>query len=197
MGIFTWTDAAVKDYKLNKYDDYYRKDVVEYGGYAKLICPDNSELETQDHNCYGTICGYDIYELVAEWNKDYLSEDNISTKPNNPMRYGGFYDFEKETMKKNGMSDHEIEIAENEKRMESFERAVKRWEWELKRLLDYKNGSSYEYMSKKYGNEWLREIGIDISCEDKNAIKLMYPIKMNIRNKIHGYENLYISYSTQ
>lgn len=69
MGIFTWTDATVKDPVSDDWGNFKRKDVVEYGEYAKLICPDDTEIETEYHDYYGRIGGYDIYDLVAEWNK--------------------------------------------------------------------------------------------------------------------------------
>ena len=197
MGIFTWTDAAVKNPKSNEWGDYKRKDIVEYGEYAKLICPDDTEIETEYHDYYGMIGGYDIYELVAEWNRFYLSADNLSKKPDDPYRFGGLWDYEKRDLKEKGYSDEEIDRLDKEERMEHFNNAVYRWE-DMAALIDeYKSGASDKKLTKKYGKEWKRNIGIEISCEDDNARKLKYPIKLTKNRNIHGYDNLYISYSTQ
>lgn len=197
MGMFTWTDATVKKPRLDKYDDYDRRDIVEYGGYAKLICPDNSEIETESHDYYGVIGGRDIYELVAEWNRESLTTDNLSPKPNDPSRYGGLYSFEKESMRQEGKSEEEIEAADKKKRSKYFKMAVNRWERMASLLEEFKAGTSDKILEERYGEDWLREIGIEISCEDENAKKLKYPIKLTKDRNAHGYNNLYISYSCQ
>ena len=197
MGIFTWTDATVKSPKKNKWGDYKRKEVVEYGGYAKLICPDDTEIETECHDSYGRIGGYDIYELVAEWNRPFLSTDNLSKQPDDPTRYGGLWDFEKEDMKQKGRSDDEIDVLDEAKRQEHFGAAVKRWEKMAELINAYKAGASDKELLEKYGSDWKRNLGIAIACDDTNAKKLRYPIKLTKNRNAHGYDRLYISYSTQ
>ncbi len=197
MGIFTWTDAAVKDPKCDEYGEYERKEVVEYGEYAKLICPDGTEYETKHHDCYGTICGHDIYELVAEWNRFELSAENLRKKPDDPTKYGGLWDFEKETLRKEGKTESEIQLLDEEKRKKYFDAAVRRWENMAALIDEYKAGASDKSLEKKYGKEWKREVGIAIACDDDCARKLKYPIKLTKNPDIHGYDNLYISYNTQ
>ena len=197
MGIFTWTDACIKSPKCDKYGDYKRKDIVEYGGYAKLICPDGTEIETEHHDYYGRIGMYDIYELVAEWNRFELSADNLEKKPDDPSRWGGLWDFEKEKLKKEGHSDDEIAALDEAERQKYFGAAVRRWERMAALIDEYKTGASDEELSEKYGNEWKRELGIAIACEDDNARKLKYPIKLTKNRDAHGYDSLYISYSCQ
>ena len=196
MGIFTWTDAKVEKPRQNKYGDYNRKDVVEYGGYAKLIFPDDTEIETEHHDSYGRIGMYDIYDLVAEWNRPYLSADNLEERPK-PERYGGLWDFEKETLRKQGKSEEEIAKADEEERNRNWQAAVKRWERMAALIDEYKTGASEKSLAAKYGREWKRNLGIAIACEDENARKLKYPIKLTKDRNAHGYNNLYISYSTQ
>lgn len=105
MGIFTFTDASVKSPKKNRWGDYSKKDVVGYGGYAKLICPDNTELETEHHSSYGMIGMYDIYELVAEWNRKDLVK--LFSKKD-PKNY--FYKLKDvATLYGNGKSEEEVE----------------------------------------------------------------------------------------
>lgn len=197
MGVFTWTDAAVKNPRADRYGDYRRKDIVEYGGYAKLICPDDTEIETECHDSYGRIGIYDIYELVAEWNRFELSADNLSKKPDDPTRYGGLWDYEKKKLKEEGYSDDEIKDLDEADRKKYFDTAVRVWENTAALIDEYKTGASNEELSKKYGKEWKREIGIAIACEDDNARKLKYPIKLTKNRDAHGYDSLYISYSCQ
>ena len=197
MGTFTWTDAFIKSPKCDQYGDYKRKDIVEYGGYAKLICPDGTEIETESHGYYGEIGGFDIYELVAEWNRFELSADNLSPRPSDPTNWGGLWDFEKEQLKKDGYSDDEITALDEAERQKHFDTAVNRWERMAALIDEYKTGASDEELSEEYGDEWKRELGIAIACEDDNARKLKYPIKLTKNRDVHGYDSLYISYSCQ
>ena len=158
MGIFTWTDAAVKDPKeINEWGDYDSKDIVEYGGYAKLICPDDTEIETECHSMYGLIQGYDIYELFAEWNRADLPKS---------LNWGD--DFKVLVkMFAQGKRDEDI----TRKASEIF-------------------GDSHYLVE-----DWKRNIGIFL--EEVDAKKIKYPIKLTKDRNAHGYNNLYVSYSTQ
>ncbi len=140
---------------------------------------------------------YDIYELVAEWNRFELSADNLEKKPDDPSRWGGLWDFQKEELKKKGHSDDEIAALDEAERQKYFDAAVRRWENMAALIDEYKAGASDEELSEKYGTEWKREIGIAIACEDDNARKLKYPIKLTKNREAHGYDSLYISYSCQ
>ena len=165
MGIFTWTDATYKRPRCNKYGDYADKYVVLYGEYAKLVCPDDTEIETNHHDFYGRIGMHDIYDLVVDWNKADLHRLFSEMEANH------------------------------------FGRNL----WELAVMFADGNPEEdiTEYVRKKYGNDsylvtdWKRNIGIAIACDDKDAKKLKYPIKLTKDRNAHGYNNLYISYSTQ
>ncbi len=196
MGIFTWSDCTVKN-PFDQDGEIKNSAVVNYGGYAKLICPDDTELETTYHDTQGTICGYDIYELVAEWNRFYLSTENLSKKPSDPTKYCGLWSFEKDKLRKEGKTEEEIEILHEAERHKQFCAAVARWEAKAALIDEYKTGASEEYLEEKYGDEWKREIGIAIACEDECARKLKYPIKLTKDKNAHGYDSLYISYSCQ
>lgn len=163
MGIFTWTDAAFKNPRCNKYGDYTDTYVVMYGEYAKLICPDDTEIETNSHDYYGRIGGHDIYDLVVDWNKDDLKQLFRDMSENHfGKRLSKIVD-----MFVDGVDEDEIG----------------------------------EYAAEHFGDymktDWKRNIGIAIACEDRDAKKLRYPIKLTKRRDKHGYNNLYISYSTQ
>lgn len=144
MGQFSWLDCKTEEQII---DDRVKNVYVlvpeefekEYGKRIEEPCYDG----------YGHFGGYDIFELVALWNRKYLSLKNIDdiTTSDYCMSDFDFY--------KNGLKN-QIKTVD--------------------RLVDFKNNVSN--MKQKYGNEYLREIGIDIACYDKQQDELMYPIKI-------------------
>lgn len=131
-------------------------------------------------NCYdgyGHFYIYDIYELIAEWNRDFLSISMLRKKPK-LEQYGGLYSFEKEELAKQGLSEEEIEAKDQAKKQANFERGMAWYNLEAQRLLDYKAGLSNEEMAEKYGKDWKREVGINIAGGDERNFKLLYPIKI-------------------
>ena len=196
MGIFTWSDCTVKK-PFDKNGRIKCDAVVEYGGYAKLICPDNTELETDYHGSDGVIRGRDIYELVAEWNRTYITSESITEKPDDPTKFYGLYDYEKRKLRDEGKSEDEITAIDDSERMKHFYAAVERWKETVAMIDEYRAGASDEVLEEKYGADFKREIGIAISCDDDNASRLKYPVKLTKDKNAHGYENLFISYSCQ
>ena len=73
MGYFTWTDAA-KEPRRKRDGTIFQTDKIAYGGYAKVVCPDNTAIEEQSYEGYGIFNGQDVYELVVDWNKDALGQ---------------------------------------------------------------------------------------------------------------------------
>lgn len=67
MGFYSWM-----------YADTDNKKRLKIGQGAYVLCPDGTtKIKEYHYNGYGTFGGNDIYELVAEWNRDYLTEDNL------------------------------------------------------------------------------------------------------------------------
>lgn len=102
---------------------------------------------------YGHIGCVDVYEAVADWNRKYLTEEMINV----PDR-------------RSWDDTHEGQ--------ERYVRAIMKYHYRRRRLMDFHNGKSGTVMRKKYGEDWKREIGIDIACEDKDNARLKYPIKI-------------------
>lgn len=167
MGIFTWTDAQYKKPRMNKWGDYPRKYVVEYGEYARLVCPDNTILETDCHNYYGTINGYDIYDLVAEWNREDI-----------PRLYKAIKEKGKSSLYKN------------------FDEIVKMFHKGIDDNI-ISNKIKEMGFADFLIHDWKRTIGIDIACWDDMTDMLKYPIKLTKNKNINRYDQLYRSYSTQ
>ena len=55
-------------------------------------------------------------------------------------------------------------------------------------LEDFESGCSDGDMKVKYGDEYLREIGINIACYDEDNKNLKYPIK--IVDELCGYDDV-------
>lgn len=129
---------------------------------------------------YGRFGGYDVYDLVAEWNREYLSEEMLRDEPK-LENFGGLYEFEKERLRELGLSEVQIQEKDNEQKTYYFNAAMARRKESIGRLGDYKNGFSDEEMYEKYGDEWKRLIGIDIACYDEQNESIPFPIKITTK----------------
>lgn len=183
MGQFSWLYSDTgKQMVDNKYADSYLLVPPPFQSiYGKAI-------HTPCYDGYGNFGPYDVYDMVAEWNRDYLSEDMLRKKDIKLENFGGLYDFEKRELREQGLSEDEIAAKDLAQKQYYYERAIKRREFSISRLNDYRNGLSNEEMEEKYGEDWKREIGIDIACYDEQNVKLPYPIK--ITSKIMKYNEI-------
>lgn len=166
MGFFTWTDAR-RQPKKRKDGDYVIADKIGYGGYAKVVCPDNTEIVEQYYDGYGEFDGHDVYDLVVDWNKNYL-EDIFNQMPENHWGYhlkGVAIAFQNDDLCTLGK--------------------------EINRLVD----SGKE--AQLFINEWKRTIGIAIACNDNDNMNLPYPIKITTTKWHRKYDELYPSCSCQ
>ena len=84
MGYFTWTFAD-RPLQETRHGDFYKRCKLPYGGRGHLLCPDGSVITEHDYEGYGIFDGKDVYELVVEWNKDYLRRLPIINNP--PQSY--------------------------------------------------------------------------------------------------------------
>jgi hypothetical protein len=85
----------------------------------------------------------------------------------------------------------------------------KKWGYELKDVaILYGEGASEEEVTQYIkdhnltgfcfsNGKWKRSIGITIASDDDYHKKLRYPIKLTTKKRKHGYDNLFISFSTQ
>lgn len=64
MGCFSW-----------KFADRNNKWRLKIGRAAYVLCPDGTILYECDYNGYGDFAGKDIYDLVADWNREFLSQN--------------------------------------------------------------------------------------------------------------------------
>lgn len=173
MGYFTWTDAR-KDPKENKNGGYSYRDKIQYGAYAKVVCPDDTEIHESDYEGYGIFGGKDVYELVVDWNKPYLVQ---------------IFNEITERRAKEGRDMWGAEllpIAEayqngDEEKAAAIAQQIKA------------SGSKVLYCA----DEWKRVIGIAIACDDDNNAKIPYPIKITSLRRHVKYDELKPSWSCQ
>lgn len=142
MGQFSWMFA----------DTNNEKALLEYTK-AYVPCPDETVIFEECYDGYGRFGGHDIYDLVADWNRDYISEANVRK----PLRE---------------------QWGNTEKDEEWFQAALERYKNDCQKIKDFVSGKSDEYMKETYGKDWKRSIGINIACYDEENAALKYPIKI-------------------
>ena len=143
MGVFSWLYAdtgnqmrcgAVKDSYLLVPPEWQQA----YGMYLYTFCYDG----------YGHVGPYDVYELLAVWNMEYLS-DSMLEKP----------------------------ARKDYRSIQNYSRAKCVYKVHAQMVSDFKEHVSDVQMREIYGPEYLREIGILIGCYDWQQEKLRYPLK--------------------
>lgn len=130
---------------------------------------------------YGNFGRYDVYELVALWNRENLPSETRALRLPKVEEYGGLFDSEKEELRKKGMTEEENKKADAEKQQEYCDKAILRYKKVLLRNKDFANNVPDNVMKEKYGRNYLREIGIDIACYDEDNAVLKYPIKITTK----------------
>ena len=154
MGQFSWIACDNGKQIVNgKKKDVYVLIPEEFGGGHYI------------ENCYdgyGNFAGHDIFDLVADWNRNYITVENM-IKP----------------QRSNWDNTEDGQCW--------YERAMRLYEFECKRLIDFSSGKDDEYMQENYGDGWKREIGINIACYDEQNAALKYPIKI-AHNRVSVYE---------
>ena len=175
MGYFTWTDAKIKNPRKTKYG-YAKSDMVNYDSYAKIVCPNDTEIETDCYDGYGHFGTKDAYDVVAEWNKPHLNDIIIKMK---------------ERAKKNNTTIWDLHDMEPL----SLKYADSKTDDEVTAFVvsEINSGNLAPYLE----TEWKRTIGIFIACGKENNEALPYPLKIT-KNKTHiPYSDLYPSITCQ
>ena len=153
MGCFSWMFADKNNEKNLKLD---------HKGY--LLTPDNKALKAEEYEGYGQFDGYDAYDLVADWNREYLSQHPEFLVP----QHGGKWDNETNSW----ITDPPT------KRIDEYSWYKYYADLSLsKKEVKQKISEDEEVKEKMIFPEW-RCIGIDIACYDDQNAELPYPIKI-------------------
>lgn len=153
MGCFSWMFADTDNRKRLRCD---RKGYVAlpHGGFILERCYDG----------YGIFDGHDIYDLVVDWNKEFLTTDLLK-KPRRSDYMSG----------EDGDRRYRHWLADYEKSCGAMK--------------DFISGVPEDEITKKYGSEWKRWLGIQIACYDEENAALRYPIKI-CRTRPKDYDSL-------
>lgn len=135
-------------------DDYYADD-GNFGGRQRI---GNNKGDTPRNGVFG---GRDVYELVVEWNREFLTKENIRKPERSDFRDGP-------------EGDH------------GYNKDLERYEITCQAVADYAAGASDAFMLDTYGknlspglpSNWKRSLGITLACYERDHVKLKYPIKI-------------------
>lgn len=141
MGQFSWMFA-----------DTDNKQALCEGHPAYVALPFGGSLYEESYDGYGRFAGHDIYDLVADWNREFLSKNPDYLIPS----HSGYW--------KN--DDEWVAIPPRPVRTSSWYPAYADLSLTPEQVVE-KSGL-YEY----------RHIGIDIACYDDQNKKLPFPIKI-------------------
>ncbi len=143
MGLFSWMFA-----------DLDNKENLRIHMEAHVPCPDGSVIYTCRYDGYGHFGGYDIYELAADWNREFLSGNPEYIVPSRRAAVKG--------SKPNIM------------RISDFS-----W-YPFYADLSLDRKEMVERFNKEKGIDWFeyRQIGIEIACYDEDNEALPFPIKI-------------------
>ena len=141
MGFFSWKFADVEGR-------------LKVGGSAYIALPDDTYLKIYCYDGYGHVGFYDIYELVVDWNKDFLKR-NLEGLLSNKI-------------------PHESDVDHFDKSL--FEKYIE-LDFDDEAMIDYMRQHP-KYKSTCMVYDWKRELGIYIACYDEDNASLDYPIKI-------------------
>lgn len=167
MGFFTWTDARHEP-RLTKNGGYHTKDMIGYDCFAKIVCPDNTEIIEKYYEGYGMFDGKDVYDLVVDWNRAHLTSIFDKLAAEKPNHWGCYL-----------------------RQLAAYYQSgdEKAFNAELTHLA---GNEDLPFIR----NEWKRTIGITIACGDQNST-LPYPIKITSMKQHKKYNELVPSHVCQ
>lgn len=176
MGVFSWLDCKNnrKAIKIGCDATVYVLVPAEFGG---------GHIAQYSYGGYGYFAGYDIYDLIADWNKNYITDELIDSleslkQPKKEQFWGGLYDWDIEKLLAEGKTPEEIEAIKDKNRTKYYTAEVNRIERRINRLKDFRAGLDEEKMIDRYGEDYKREIGIDLACYDEDNRRIKYAIKI-------------------
>lgn len=150
MGQFSWLDCKTGEQVVdNKRRKVYLLIPKEFGG---------GHIEENCYDGYGHFGGKDVYDLVADWNREYISEHPFHIFPSRIRDAQWNLDCVKNG--RHGGWRNELQAMD------------KKWFEPYSDL-----SKTREQVLKVCRGEW-RYIGIDIACYDEDNEALPYPIKI-------------------
>lgn len=151
MGCFSWKFADTDNSKR-----------LRLGARGYLFCPNGDILQASPYDGYGVFDGLDVFDLVADWNRTYLSEhpEFIIAKAGEDTLFS--FGERKTDMRADECPWYEA-YADLTKTREEVVEGIKQ---------------KLKEMGKGYSFTTYRDIGIDIACHDRQNAAIPYPIKI-------------------
>ncbi len=151
MGCFSWM-----------FCDKQNKKPLNMGMAGNIICPDGMFIHTEvyeGYGCFGSRDDVDVYDLVADWNRQFLIEHP---------------DYEIPQFTRSWNEEFKDWLYDPPKKVSEFQ-----W-WPAYSDLNMSHKDIENYMRQEKGNQFweYRYIGIDIACYDAQNEILPYPIKI-------------------
>lgn len=157
MGFFTWTFNSTQA-------------SIGYDRKVILALPDDSFLIEPSYDGYGIINGYDVYDLVVDWNRGTKEAVSIVERHISELK-------------------KELEKGPDEFRRQFIEKELP----QLSEIREYVSGKT-DFLP---GTVKKRNVGITLACQDEDLATLKYPIRF-VQNKKIPYALLEgFSHSTQ
>lgn len=172
MGMYSWMDCCNPKQNI-KFAIYFAKYKPSY-----LLVPEEfggGHIEEPNYDGFGHFGGRNVFEIIAEWNRTYLTEDMIEPVADRSS-FGGLYSYEKNRLRDEGKSDAEIKEADEAVRDKYYQQACKRHDWLVGVLTSYRDGKSDDEIAAKYGDGWKMDLGIEIW--NSEMAQLRYTIKV-------------------
>lgn len=157
MGNFSWCTSDTRKSIPCIYDGYEGAPETVY-----LLNPFGPHYKEDGYDGYGEFGGFDVFELVAEWNRPFLSAANLRK----PVR---------------------SQYADDREGGRYYRKAMEKYNHMCEGVEAYAAGATDEYMQAIYGkvfsyskdgSDWKRCLGIAVGCYEEQQVKLRYPIKI-------------------
>lgn len=163
MGCFSWMFADTNNQKS-----------LREGSRAYLVLPDGALLYESHYECYGEFAGQDVFDLVADWNRELLSQNpNFLVKQHgqikDPAAPGGY-----RPVPHKKISDF-LWYAAYADLTKSRAEVEEAWREAIKATLEKDPNAEVSRYCEYRG------IGIDLAAYDDQNAALPFPIKV-VRN---------------
>lgn len=132
------------------YADTNNQENLKHGAAAYVCCPDGTYIHESYYDGYGHFGCYDIYDLLVDFNQCYLTEENLKAPTKTDYSERG------------------------------YRLALIRYQNMKDQIRLLNQGCDSKKMKALFGQDWKRELGIDLFFY---GVNIKYPLKIT-KNKV-------------